>query len=221
VNPPISLRSNNYSIWRIMAAFCHVFLLYSSVPAFLDTSHSKLSAQEISSTVTNDVGALDTTRPSNISPGGAFLRAVIVPGWGHASIGSHTRGGFYFAAQAATVYTLLRTRVRIGTAQDRVQLTEGALINELASLGVTDPNEIQEALNSDGRLRDVRGLLDSRKEQHEDLAAFSIFLVLLSAADAYVSAHLAGFPAPLDIETQLSTDGAVDIGIRIQLPNSH
>ncbi len=221
MNPPISLRSNNYSIWRIMAAFCYVFLLYSSVPAFLDTSHSKLSAQEISSTVTNDVGALDTTRPSNISPGAAFLRAVIVPGWGHASIGSHTRGGFYFAAQAATVYTLLRTRVRIGTAQDRVQLTEGALINELASLGVTDPDEIQEALNSDGRLRDVRGLLDSRKEQHEDLAAFSIFLVLLSAADAYVSAHLAGFPAPLDIETQLSTDGAVDIGIRIQLPNSH
>ena len=204
-----------------MAAFCHLFLLYSSLPALLDTSYSKLSAQEIPSAVTNDVGALDTTRPINISPGGAFLRAVIVPGWGHASIGSHTRGGFYFAAQAATVYTLLRTRVRIGTAQDRVQLTEGALINELASLGVTDPDEIQEALNSDGRLRDVRGLLDSRKEQHEDLAAFSIFLVLLSAADAYVSAHLARFPAPLDIETQLSTDGAVDIGVRIQLPNSH
>jgi hypothetical protein len=219
VSPSISLSSRRSSTRRVMAAFCHLFLLYSSLPALLDTSYSKLSAQEIPSAVTNDVGALDTTRPINISPGGAFLRAVIVPGWGHASIGSHTRGGFYFAAQAATVYTLLRTRVRIGTARDRVQLTEGALINELSSLGVTDPDAIQEALNSDGRLRDVRGLLDSRKEQHEDLAAFSIFLVLLSAADAYVSAHLARFPAPLDIETQLSTDGAVDIGIRFQLPN--
>jgi hypothetical protein len=202
-----------------MAAFCHVFLIHSSVLALLDTSSSALSAQEVTSEVADNIEALDTARLSSVSPGGAFLRAVIVPGWGHASIGSYTRGGFYFAAQAATVYTLLRTRVRIGTAQDRVRLTEGALISELAVVGVTDPDAIQQALNSDGRLRDVRGLLDSRKEQHEDLAAFSIFLVLLSAADAYVSAHLARFPAPLDIETQLSTDGAVDIGIRIQLPN--
>jgi hypothetical protein len=202
-----------------MAAFCHVFLIHSSVLALLDTSSSALSAQEVTSEVADNIEALDTARLSSVSPGGAFLRAVIVPGWGHASIGSYTRGGFYFAAQAATVYTLLRTRVRIGTAQDRVRVTEGALISELAVVGVTDPDAIQQALNSDGRLRDVRGLLDSRKEQHEDLAAFSIFLVLLSAADAYVSAHLARFPAPLDIETQLSTDGAVDIGIRLQLPN--
>ena len=219
MSPPISLGSNNCSILRIMAAFCHVFLIHSSVLALLDTSSSALSAQEVTSEVADNIEALDTARLSNVSPGGAFLRAVIVPGWGHASIGSYARGGCYFAAQAATVYTLLRTRVRIGTAQDRVRLTEGALISELAVVGVTDPDAIQQALNSDGRLRDVRGLLDSRKEQHEDLAAFSIFLVLLSAADAYVSAHLARFPAPLDIETQLSTDGAVDIGIRIQLPN--
>ena len=131
-----------------MAAFCHVFLIHSSVLALLDTSSSALSAQEVTSEVADNIEALDTARLSNVSPGGAFLRAVIVPGWGHASIGSYTRGGFYFAAQAATVSTLLRTRVRIGTAQDRVRRTEGGLISELAVVGVTDPDAIQQALHS-------------------------------------------------------------------------
>ena len=201
-----------------MATLALVSFLIAA-PAVLDTSSSQLSAQIVSSAITNDIIGADTLGASDVSPGGAFLRAALIPGWGHASIGSYTRGGFYFAAQAATVYTLLRTRVRIGTAQDRVQHTQAVLMDELASGGVTNPDAIEQALKNDGRLRDVQGLLNSRKEQQEDLAAFSIFLVLLSAADAYVSAHLARFPDPLDIETNVSPNGGMDIGLRLRLPN--
>lgn len=155
----------------------------------------------------------------DVSPGGAFLRAALVPGWGHAAIGSYTRGAFYFSAQTATVYTLLRARTRIGTAQDRVRLTERVVLAELSSAGVSDPEAIQQALKVDERLNGVRGLLEARQEQQEDLVALSIFLVLLSAADAYVSAHLARFPDPLDLETNVSSEGAVQLGFRVSLPN--
>ena len=160
-----------------------------------------------------------TPPPIDISPGGAFLRAALFPGWGHAAIGSYTRGGFYFGAQAATLYTLLRTRTRIGTVQDRVRLMEQVVLTELSSAGITDPEAVQEALDDDGRVNRVRRLLDSRKEQQEDLIALSIFLVLLSAADAYVSAHLARFPDPLELETNVTGAGLVEIGFRVPLPN--
>ena len=49
--------------------------------------------------------------------------------------------------------------------------------------------------------------------------ALGIFLVLLSAADAYVSAHLARFPDPLDLETSVAPNGGIDVGFRVALPN--
>ena len=160
------------------------------------------------------------SEPLDISPGGAFLRALVFPGWGHAAIGSHTRGAVYFGAQATTVYTLLRTRVRVGEAQDRVRFREDVLLDRLADEGVTDPELIQERLDSDPALGELRSLLDARKEQQEDLVAFGIFLLFLSGADAYVSAHLARFPDPLELEARTAPDGTatLDVGLRIPLP---
>ena len=194
-------------------------ILMGSVIVLLSSPATPLGAQVVPSPATAEAGIAVLPPPIDVSPGGAFLRAVLVPGWGHAAIGSYARGGFYFAAQTATVYTLLRARTRIGTAQDRVRLTEQVVLSELASAGVTDPEASEEALDGDPRLNGVRGLLDARQEQPEDLVALSIFLVLLSAADAYVSAHLARFPDPLDLETNVAADGSVDVGFRVTLPN--
>jgi len=185
----------------------------------LDTPVSPLEAQVAPSPTTPIEEIADVPPPIDVSPGEAFLRAALIPGWGHASIGSYTRGGFYFAAQTATVYTLLRARTRIGTVQDRVRLTEQVILSELASSGVTDPQAIRDALDGDTRLNGVRRLLEARQEQQEDLVALGIFLVLLSAADAYVSAHLARFPDPLDLETSAAPNDGVDVGFRIALPN--
>jgi hypothetical protein len=159
--------------------------------------------------------------PLGVSPGGAFLRAVLVPGWGHVAIGSHTRGGFYFALESLTGYAFLRTRARLSEARDRAALRESVVRAELAAEGITDFDEIQARLDQDETLTGFQDLVESREGQQEDLVAWGIFLLFLSGADAYVSAHLGRFPAPLAIDVSpLGTDRA-EVALRIQLPNLH
>jgi len=178
---------------------------------------SPLSAQD------EPAGAMriapEPPQPLEISPGGAFWRALVFPGWGHAAIDSHARGGFYFAAQTATVYTALRTRIRVGEAQDRVRFREAMLLDRLAAEGVEDPDEIQTRLDEDPALSELRGLLDARKEAQEDMVALGIFFLFISAADAYVSAHLARFPEPLDVGVGQGPAGpTVELGLRLAVP---
>ncbi len=160
-----------------------------------------------------------TPARTTVSPGGAFLRAALIPGWGHAAIGSYTRAGFYFGMQSATVYTLLRARIRIAEAERRVAFREAAVRAQLEAEGVTDPELVTMRLEEDELLEDRQGLLGSRREQQEDLVAFGLFLLLLSGADAYVSAHLAEFPQPLALEVRPVSEGRVELGVRLMLPN--
>ena len=157
--------------------------------------------------------------PIEISPGGAFLRAILVPGWGHAAIGSYTRGGFYFGAQARFVYTTLRTNLRLGVAQDRLALRESRVRARLLEEGLTDPAEIDERLQADAGVAELTSLVDSRAQQREDLIALGIFVLLLSGADAYVSAHLSRFPEPLEVAATPTAPGVVELALRIILPN--
>ena len=152
-----------------------------------------------------------------VKPSTAFLRAVLLPGWGHASIGSHTRAGFYFTLEAITAYGLLRTRTRLNEVTARAEFRENVLREDLAAQGITDFDEIESALDSDATLDDMRDLTDSRRQQREDWAALGIFLLLLSGADAYVSAHLQDFPAPLEIQATPAGNGRVEVGFRIKV----
>ncbi len=156
--------------------------------------------------------------PLAVSPGTALWRAFLLPGWGHLSIGSYARGGFYFGAQAATVYTLLRARTRIGETQDRVRHREAMLRAAADRDGITDPDAIQERLDGDADLGELNNLLDSRHDQQEDLVALSLFLILISGVDAYVSAHLARFPDPIELEATPTSTGGLEVGVRLPLP---
>jgi len=159
------------------------------------------------------------TQPLRISPGGAFLRAVLVPGWGHAAIGSYSRGGFYFAFETATAYAFLRTRSRLSDARQRAALRESVVRARLADEGVTDPTEIDARLEQDQALGGLNALVESRRGQQEDLVAWGIFLLFLSGADAYVSAHLARFPAPLEVQLTPVASERAEVSLRIPLPN--
>ena len=170
------------------------------------------SGQEVPEAAAPDSTVLFPTA----SPTGAFLRAVLVPGWGHASIGSHARGGFYFALEATTVYGTLRTRKRLSQVVERVEFREGVLREDLAAQGITDPVEIDAALDDDETLEDLRALEESRRQQREDWLALGIFLLLLSGADAYVSAHLGNFPAPIEMQAAPVGDGRIELGFRIR-----
>jgi hypothetical protein len=163
------------------------------------------------------VGPDSTAVFAPVTPGTAFLRAVLVPGWGHASIGTYTRAGFYFALEATTAYGLLRTRTRLNEVTARAEFRENVLREELAAQGIVDFEEIESALEADARLDNLRDLEDARRQQREDWAALGIFLLLLSGADAFVSAHLQDFPAPIQIQAAPAKGGGIEVGVRIEL----
>ena len=183
----------------------------------------RLEAQQ--DTLSDENTAADSTLSAllptavSVTPGDAFLRAVLVPGWGHVSIGANARAGVYFAIESAVAYGITRTRRRISEAVSRANFREILLRENLNTQGVTDPNQIKGALESDATLADLKRLRESRGDQQEDLVAFGLFLLFLSGADAFVSAHLKDFPDPIAIEGGPTNDGRLEIGLRLRLPN--
>jgi len=149
------------------------------------------------------------------TPGGAFLRSLAVPGWGHASIGSWGRAAVYATAQGLSWYTLVRTRLRLGAARERADTREDLLRSGMAREGVTDPAEIQARLEGDPGLREAEDLVSARERQQEDWIAVTIFLMLLGGADAFVSTHLKDFPDAIDVGAAPAPEGGVDLFVRL------
>lgn len=133
-----------------------------------------------------------------VSPRGAFVRSLIVPGWGHAATGSYTRGGFYFLAQAGTAWMLVKTASRRSAARELRDVHADVAEARLTAQGLP-PDSVQALVERDPAVEDAEALLASRSQQFEDWAAVGIFTILIGAADAYVAGHLQDFPAPLSI----------------------
>lgn len=152
--------------------------------------------------------------PGRITPRGAFLRSAVIPGWGHAEVGAHGRGAFYFMVEAISGFMFVKTHTRLGLARDRRALRESVLTEKLLESGVEDPVELEELLAEDPVLEDLRGLEDSRSAQREDWAALGIFFLFLGGADAYVSAHLADFPGAVEVNATPSAG----MEVRVSLP---
>ena len=159
--------------------------------------------------------SVDRTDPAGpVSPGGAFIRALLLPGWGHASIGSYNRGGFYFITEATTAIMLARVQRRLGFAEDVRDLKESRVREALLATG-TSPDSLGNLVDQDDEVASARGLTDSRRQQLEDWVALAAFLVLLSGADAFVSAHLRDFPPPVAVEAAIGPGGAIEFGFRV------
>ena len=167
----------------------------------------------------NDPEAADSTEASpstgRPSPGGAFLRSVLVPGWGQASSGSYGRAAFYFLAQAGNVWMAYKTNSLRDAARRRQQLLEDARTAELLGSGI-EPEALEEELAEDERIEDIRLLATARDEQMEDWIALTVFFVFFGGADAFVSAHLADFPVPLTVEPVAGPSGmAFEVGVSL------
>lgn len=52
-----------------------------------------------------------------IKPMGAFLRSLLVPGWGQASVDQPVRGAFYFTMAAASWWMLFKTDSKLNAAE--------------------------------------------------------------------------------------------------------
>ena len=187
-------------------------------PAFGPAAVFGLSAQQ--AVGADSVPSAQDPAPAGITPGGAFLRSVLVPGWGHVATESYGRAGFYVAAQSGSVWMLLQTLerrneadIRLRTERDRVRARL-----EVTAPPATRPDSAAffQAIENDPGVRASQELADARDDQVEDWTALSIFLVLLGATDAFVAAHLADFPEPLSLD--VLPRGADATELRLSLP---
>jgi len=152
-----------------------------------------------------------------ITPRGAMIRSMILPGWGHVATESFGRGTFYVAAQGGGFFMLwqsLQRKREAGTFGRR----ERALAAERFLAGGMDPDSVAVAVDQDPAVQGWAGLASRRGEQVEDWAALSIFLMLLSGVDAYVAAHLVDYPDPLAFQVVPRGAGqGVDLGFRVPI----
>jgi hypothetical protein len=110
---------------------------------------------------------------------------------------------------------LFKTQVRVTTAGNAEQVKRREVEAELRRAG-TDPDSIPDLVDADPRVQERVQLVEARSQQMEDWIAWTVFMFLLGGADAYVSAHLAGFPEPIAIDARpVGLDGRVEIGISL------
>jgi hypothetical protein len=136
---------------------------------------------------------------SGVSPRGAFIRSLLVPGWGHAAADAPGRAAFYVAAQGGTYWMLAKSLIRRGSAVRYRDAEFDLVAAELRASGMTNPDSVQLRAGNDARVERWDELVEIRGDQVEDWLALGIFLSLLGATDALVAAHMADFPEPLTI----------------------
>lgn len=73
--------------------------------------------------------ALDSIfRQPPLSPGGAFLRSLVLPGWAQAELGAESRGALYFFAETFSLFMVARTQIRLDWAE-RTEPQDSGLIS--------------------------------------------------------------------------------------------
>jgi hypothetical protein len=158
------------------------------------------------------------TIPKGITPGKAFMRSLLIPGWGQFSVGARTRGFVFIGLQSASWFMLVKTLNKLSDAHDvadervafasdslhRQMSTDTALARKLAS--ADSFNARVEAFDT---VKAIRSLINSREEQRQDWITYVLFTTLASGVDAFVAAHLADFPTT--ITTTAKPNGAVQV----------
>jgi hypothetical protein len=107
-----------------------------------------------------------------ITPRGAFLRSLVLPGWGQSELGAPGRGGVYFLLESGSLWMVLKT----GQKLDEARRLE-TIARETGEIGPTAKHP----------------LVRDRENQREDWITLSIFWLFFSGADAFVAAHLQDF----------------------------
>lgn len=151
----------------------------------------------------------------DVSPGGAFVRSLVLPGWGHAATGSHFRGGFYMAAQSGAIWMLSKSMAAHQEARRFRNEEIRAVTDQLRASGIVQPDTLRILAEADPRVEEWDELVDARSEQVEDWAAAGIFILLLSATDAFVSGHLMDRPEPLTIQVGPVVRGRWEISVGV------
>jgi len=155
-------------------------------------------------------------------PRGAFIRAMILPGWGHLYLGETRRAGVYFALETTSYFMLAKTLSKLSDVKERrdrlVTLGTDSLTAEMAqdtalARILADPVAFETALAAYPGLQHERSLTRAREQQRQDWITYTLFFTFVSAVDAYVTAHLKDFPG--DIMTTVPSSGGLSLGVRL------
>lgn len=182
------------------------------------------TAQEPVPPDTLPVVDVDTAVNGGPRPRTVFIKAMVVPGWGHASIGAYRRGAVYFTLQAASWAMLGKSIHRLNDVRDRerglVALGRDSLDALIAAdtaiaRELEDPEAYEQALLEYPGIQGARNLIVARQRHRQDWIVYVIVTTFASAIDAYVAAHLADFPR--EVTTAPTVDGGVALSIRVPI----
>lgn len=165
-----------------------------------------------------DSSRADTSR-LRVRPRTAFIRSLLVPGWGQFSAGATKSAIVFVSLQAASDFMLVKTIGRLNDARAAERDTSAALLRRLTAAGDTatlnrynrNPDALNAAVDS---LGSYHGLVLSRKKQREDWITLAVFWTLASAADAFVVAQLSDFPADVQVEPREGGGMLFRVGIK-------
>lgn len=161
----------------------------------------------------------DSLPSQGTSPGGAFLRSMVLPGWGQAANGSYSRATFYLVTETAAGLMIFKTHRFLNSAKDILAVREAEARSRIDQ-PLIHPDTLAALVDNDPAVADARSLVESRSQQREDWLAVGIFFLLLNGADAFVSAHLRDFPDPLTVETAFVPGGdpAAEVMVKVRWP---
>ena len=104
--------------------FCSRFLL---PVCLLLVAPASAAAQEEQPQAQQVIPPDSVFREPPLSPGGAFLRSLVVPGWAQSELGARTRGAFYFLVEAFSIFMIARSQIRLDHAKAAEPWNEGLI----------------------------------------------------------------------------------------------
>jgi hypothetical protein len=167
---------------------CLAVALGASAAAPLGAQQQDSARAGISAVTTarDTLRVTERARPP-VSPRSAFLRSLLVPGWGQSALDRGTAGALFTIVEVGAVAMLVNSQRELNAAR-RVR-------GDSVFVGWTtdDPPQprYEPAFLSD-RVR-------SRRQQVEDWAAIVIANHLLSGLDAFIAAHLWDLPTQVSV----------------------
>ncbi len=135
----------------------------------------------------------EATRP--ISPGGAFLQSLLIPGRGQITLGKKNASRFYFLVEALGIGMTIKSYGDLREAKRGADDSTAIEWEVDPVTGDSTPTKFQPS-------RFTPELINARRTHVEDWIALLIFNHLLSAADAYVAANLWDFPAKVSVRAR-------------------
>jgi len=140
------------------------------------------------------------TRPP-ISPRRAFLRSLLMPGYGQIALDRSVAAGIFAFVEVSALGMARRSALNLREAKraPRDSIVDRYEIDPLTGAPVIDP-ETGQPNPAAFRTVGLRERIKARRTHYEDWIAVLIFNHFFAAMDAYVAAHLWDFPAKVTLE---------------------